>query len=373
MSISIKTNGPTHYKDMTISDINRLRLQNQQIITSAFSDPEQLMNYMGAVQAQEYAMAKWALGMRLTDSTENALEQAFNEGRILRTHLMRPTWHFVSPSNIRWLIELTAPRVHVANAFMYRKCELDESVFKKSNKCFTNALEGGKFLTRDKLRTLLEDIGITGDGMRIAYIFMKAELDGLICSGPRKGNQFTYALMDERVKKTVLLTKEEQLLLLSQLYFTSRGPAQVADFVMWSGLTLKEARTGAGLLAKEFEHIFVEGKEYIFKPQTEAVSANSHDTFLMADYDEFGMSYKDRSALSYDREKMAPGKSDRFLFNRMIVVEGRVAGSWQRTIKGSAVHIETDIFVSLSKSQNLEVARAVSRYCAFIGKTRIHL
>ncbi len=355
---------------MTPAEINRLRLQNQQIAATTFSDPELLLNQMAAMQAQEYAMAKWALGLRLNGADDKSVEQAFNDGKILRTHLLRPTWHFVSRENIRWLLALTAPRVHVANAFMYRKCELDTPIFTKSNDTLTKVLEGGKYLTRDALRTALEKINITGDGMRIAYLIMKAELDGLICSGPRQGNQFTYALMNERVPAIRSYNKEEQLFLLSNLYFTSRGPAQVQDFAMWSGLTLKEARMGADLLSPDFDHVVSDGKEYIYKPISTTFPVNACETFLMPDYDEFGMSYKDRSALLLEKDKLAAGKSINLKFNRMIVVDGKIAGSWQRTIKSNSVHLEMDIFMSLTHKQQSEIASSVKRYCAFIGKQR---
>ena len=114
-------------------DIARLRLHNQRLSTTTFKNPGDVVRWFGAVQSQDYAGAKWALGQRIQNATDASIDQLFNEGKILRTHVMRPTWHFVTPANIRWMLELTAPRVHAANTFMYRKLELDKAVFRRSN------------------------------------------------------------------------------------------------------------------------------------------------------------------------------------------------------------------------------------------------
>ena len=176
------------------------------------------------------------------------IERAFTNGSILRTHLLRPTWHFVLPSDIRWLLALTGPRVNKLNDFMYRREGLDEAILQKSQDVIANALQGGHQFTRDELGMLLENAGIQmKKGQYLAYILMSAELNGVICSGARRGKQFTYALMDDRVPKTSLLGQDEALSELSRRYFISRGPASIADFAKWSGLTKAEARRGLGI------------------------------------------------------------------------------------------------------------------------------
>src|SRR5262249_52761007 len=151
---------------------------------------------------QDYAGAKWALGMRLRRATDNDIEHAYADGSILRTHLLRPTWHFVTPHDIRWMLALTAPRVHAVNAYMYRKLDLDGAIFKRSNAALAKALRGGHTRTRDELRRVLQRAGIAVDAeLRMSYLMMRAELDGIVCSGPRRGKQFTYTLLDERAPK----------------------------------------------------------------------------------------------------------------------------------------------------------------------------
>ena len=355
---------------MTTQEIIHSRLINQKIARSTFNAPAEIVKYLVAMQAQEYAMAKWAIGLRVPGITEADVEKAFNEGAILRTHIMRPTWHFVAPEDIRWMIALTAPRVNAINAFMYRKCEIDEKTFNRCNDILIKTLEGGKYMTRNALKSELDKEIVTGDGVRLSCLMMKAELDGLICSGPREGKQFTYALIDERAPAVKELTKEESLAKLALGYFTSRGPAQLQDFVMWSGLTVKDAKIGISALPNEFVHEQLDGKTYIHLPVSE-VPAKMQATFLMPDYDEYGMSYKDRSALFSLPPKVLENPKLNIPYNRMIVADGQIVGSWKRTIKNKEVDVETDYFKPLNKKQQAAVQRAVKKYSTFVGKALI--
>src|SRR5215204_6450301 len=216
-------------------DIPAYRLHNQRLSTPNFKTPQAVVQWLGAVQAQDYAGAKWALAQRMTDATDAALDQAFADGSILRTHLLRPTWHFVTPQDIRWMLTLTAPRVHAVSAYMYRQSGLVKAVFKKSNAILEKALQGGKQLTRTELATALDKAGISADGFRLTYLMMYGELEGLICSGARRGKQFTYALLEERVPSVKTINRVEALAELISRYFATRGPATLADFTMWSG------------------------------------------------------------------------------------------------------------------------------------------
>src|ERR1043166_2366912 len=180
-------------------DIIRERLQNQCLSETEFEEPAQVVEWFGAIQAQDYAGAKWALSQRLKNRmTDAAIDQVFNEGRILRTHVMRPTWHFVTPTDIRWMLELTAPRVRILLAHMDRQLGQDQTDFKKSNSVLSKALRGGKQLTRSELAPILQRAGLATEELRLGHMLIHAELDGVICSGARKGKQFTYALLEER-------------------------------------------------------------------------------------------------------------------------------------------------------------------------------
>ncbi|WP_423148993.1 winged helix DNA-binding domain-containing protein [Rubrolithibacter danxiaensis] len=350
---------------MTASDIIRLRLINQQIGGTLFQKPAEVVTWLGAMQAQEYAMAKWAISLRSPKLKDAVIEQAFNEGEILRTHLLRPTWHFVSPQDIRWLLALTAPRVNAANAHMYRKLELDTELFNRTNTILVKALEGGNQLTREKIRILFEEQKISASGTRLACILMRAELEGIICSGARQGKQFTYALLEERVAPAPSLHREEALAELSTRYFTSRGPATAEDFAWWSGLTAKDAKAGVEMLDSNFLNLKIENKSYYYKPPLEVFKPQS--TFLMPDYDEYVIGYKDRSSVFEENSERGRGA---MIFNHTLIVEGKSAGTWKKTSKGKAVEVEIFPFAPLNKTGIGAVNKAIKQFYEFCGNNQ---
>lgn len=353
---------------MNIPEIIRLRLFNQQIAETKFREPAEIVSWLVAMQAQEYAMAKWAIGLRLPGATDEIIEKAFTDGLILRTHLMRPTWHFVTPKDIRWLLKLTAPRVEAINAFTYRQQELDNKIFKRSNDIIVKTLEGEKHLTRRELQAVLKQKKIIADGVRLSCLMMKAELDGIICSGRRGGNQFTYALMDERVPPAKSLNKKEALAELATRYFTSRGPATTKDFSTWSGLSVTEAKEGVGMLTSKFIKEKINEQEYIFIPTSWDMNNKIQTSFLMPDYDEYGMGYKDRSAIFNTKLDLSLFKNDNPIFNRMIIIDGKIEGTWKRVIKNNTVAIETVPFSPLSKAKQQALTKSIKKYCLFVGK-----
>ena len=349
---------------MNHTEIRNHRLFNQRIIDSDFKNSLEVVSCMGAMQAQEYAMAKWAIGLRAKGLADSDIEKAFNNGEILRTHLLRPTWHFVAPADIRWILELTAPRVQQVNSFMYRKMNLDNIFLNKTNDILAKSLEGEKYLTRTELQKILKQKEILADGVALSCIMMYAELERVICSGPRKGKQFTYALLDERVPPVKVLTREEALHELSKRYFSSRSPATLKDFVTWSGLTMKDAREGVNSLSNDFIRRIIENQEFIFLNQ-EKIFKKNQPTFLMPDYDEYGMGYKDRSAIIPVETKSQLSKAVNSGNYHMLIVDGVISGTWKRMIKGENVIVETFPFFELNKTQKRAMAKAEERFVKF--------
>lgn len=348
-------------------DIVQRRLHNQRIAGEKFETAADAVKWLGAVQSQDYAGAKWAVGQRMLRATDADVDRAFNAGDILRTHVMRPTWHFVHPADVRWLLALTAPRVHLLNGTMYRKLELDDALLKRSAKVLTKALQGGKHLERTQLGEVLAKAGIVADGIRLGYIVHWAELEALVCSGPRRGKQFTYALLEERVPPAKPLKRDEALAELVKRYFTSHGPATAHDFSWWSGLTLADARAGVASLGSQLTHEVIDGQTYWFAPS--AVSASftkgkSPQVYLLPNYDEY-ISYKDRSAVfesQYaDRLDIQAGGLPHFL-----VIDGQIVGAWRRTFsKGSAV-IESRPFVPLTAAEDKAFIAAAQGFGEFL-------
>lgn len=356
---------------MTNSDLLRRRLANQSLANPIFKTPTGVVAALGAVQAQDYAGAKWALAQRMsphTGVTDADIDRAFAEGTILRTHLMRPTWHFVTPADIRWLLDLTAPRVNAVNAFMNRKLELDDSLFKRSSVVLTKALQGGKQLTRAELGAALEQKGIsTQDGVRLGYVVIRAELDGLVCSGARRGKQFTYALLEERVPPAKKLRRDEALLELTRRFFSTRGPATLQDFIWWSGLTMKEAKQGMNELTAEFEQIVIEGQTYWLPRTGSTVRPRTLSAHLLPNYDEYFIGYKNRDAFSI-KEKAFKLEINSTVFNAHIVeLNGQLIGGWKRELRRDAVVVKLNLLKNLTQTETSALSAAAEQYGKFLG------
>lgn len=348
---------------MTHLNIAAQRLRNQQLIATTFTQPHEVVQWLGAMQAQDYAGAKWAVAQRAQGLTDAALDQALAEGTILRAHVLRPTWHFVTPADIRWMLQLTGPRVKAFNAYYYRKFELDDAVFRKSNAALAKALRGGKQLTRPELATALAQAGIATDNLRVAHLMMQAELDAVVCSGARRGKQFTYALLDERAPATKAFHREEALAELTRRYLHSRGPATAADFAWWSGLSLTDARRGFASVQSYFNQATLDGQTYWFPDSPPPPTAPTAQ--WLPTYDEYLIGYKDRRAAIHPAhaEKIIGGE----VFTSTLMLNGQAAGVWKRTLQKSEVVIEMQLFAPLQKAERRVVVLAAERYSAFLG------
>ena len=352
---------------MTNLDIAYQRLQNQLINRHIYIQPEDVVQWLGAVQSQDYSAAKWALGLRLKNSIDDTIEQAFTDGTILRTHVMRPTWHFVTPADIRWLLALTAPRVLATVAYYDRVLELDRATFMKSNAVLAKALQGGRQLTRAELASELQRTGFaTDNGQRVGHIIMHAELDGIICSGARRGKQFTYALLDERVPQTNILDRDASLAELARRYFTSHGPATQQDFVWWSGLTTTDAKAALTMIAPQLMREVIDGQTYWFSSSVPSTLDPTPTLHLLPNYDEYTVAYTDRSAV-IDESDIAKFDARGNVLNNTIVLNGRVVGTWKRILKKDAVAITPALFTSLNEDETRALHVATNHYGAFLG------
>lgn len=350
---------------MTNLDIIHQRLNNQHLVGPLLEKPEEVVAWLGAVQAQDYAGAKWAVGQRVQGADDAAVERAFNEGAILRTHVMRPTWHFVAPADIRWLLALTAPRVHAVNAYMYRQLELDDELFGRSNRAIAEALGGGHYLTRVELGAVLGQAGIAAAGMRLGYIVHRTELDAIVCSGPRRGKQLTYALLDERAPQAKTLARDEALAELTKRYFTSHGPAMAQDFAWWSGLTMADIRAGLEMVKEALIQETIGDQTYWLAPDRPFTVAPSPTAYLLPNYDEYLISYRD-SRPAFDPKYAPLFRSDNAVFSHFIVVDGCVVGTWKRTFQKKTVVIRLRSFEPLSEAHTQAIRAAAERYGSFL-------
>jgi hypothetical protein len=353
---------------MKTPEITSLRLHNKRLSTTTFKTADEVVDWLGAVQAQDYAGAKWALAQRAAGMTDADVDQAFADGSILRTHLLRPTWHFVTPKDIRWLLMLTAPRVHAANAYYYRKTGLDTAAVKRCNSVIARTLQGGKHLTRMEIASALEKAGISTDGeLRATYIMMRAELDGVICSGPRRGKQFTYALLEERVPQVKEMSREDALAELVRRYFVTRGPATLQDFVWWSGLTMADAKNGIDMIKSQFASESINGQQYWFGNSRQPAKPKSPIAYLLPNYDEYFIGLKDRSAIGEVAKQAGIKGDDPALIAHIIILDGQVVGGWRRTLKKDAILVEASLITKLSSAEKQAVIQAAERYGKFLG------
>lgn len=352
---------------MASLDIAQQRLLNQRLAAAPFETPGDVVQWLVAVQAQDYFGAKWALGLRLRDAHDADIDRDFNAGSILRTHMLRPTWHFVTPADIRWLLALTAPRIHAANAAMYRRLELDSATLKRSHKALIRALRDGNYLTRDELRAALQAAGVAADnGQRLAYVMMSAELDALICSGPRRGKQFTYALLDERVPSGKTLKRDEALAELAQRYFAGHGPATVRDLAKWSGLSSVDAKRGLNAIKDQLQRETLNDEEHWLVSSGASARQTSPVAYLLSVFDEYLIGYHDRSPIA-EPEIVARLFTMGNALTYVMMIDGQIVGGWRRTLTKETVTVEINPFRRLTKAEQRAVAMAAQRYGEFLG------
>jgi hypothetical protein len=351
-------------------DITQARLKNQHLLGSASTNAVEAVRHLGAVQSQDFAAAKWSLGQRVANATDDTIEETFNKGEILRTHVLRPTWHFILPEDIRWMLHLTAPQVKKAMATYDRKLELDDRLYTKTTAIIREALEKADFITRQEIKVLLDDARITTDVQRLAHIVMRAELDGVICSGPRRGKQFTYALLDARAPKTHLLNREEACITLAKRYFLSHGPAQLKDFAWWSGLPLKEATQAVSKLTSELQTYIVEGRTFYGGELTDDPTIE-HSAQLLSIFDEYTIAYNDRADLSSgnDIERMIQMGN---ALTAVVILDGKVVGTWKRKLQKSSVIVDISLFREITGQGKTIIRAAADKYGDFL-KLRLEI
>ncbi len=351
-----------------MTDIAARRLHAQRLTGEPFTTAVDAARWLGAVQSQDFAGARWALGQRTREGTGAEFDRLFDAGAILRTHVLRPTWHFVLPEDIRWLLELTGPRIRRGIAGRHRQLEITEDVIARAGAAFSASLAGGRHLTRSQLGEVVRAAGIAPDGQRLPHLLIAAELDGLLVSGPRHGTQFTYALLEERAPEAPVLDRTEALAELTRRYFRSHGPAQVQDFVWWSGLTLTDAQAGIGLAGAALRHERVDGDDYWsdaeVAPTTGRPALVAH---LIPNYDEYTVGYRDRAAVVHADRPFDPSLfSFGNVLSNIVTVDGRVRGAWRRPVARGGVRVEIRLLDRLEPAEEAAVEDAGRRLGRFL-------
>lgn len=351
---------------LTAADVTRTRLYLQHLTGPSLGDPVEVIRQQGAVQAQDYPGAKWAIAQRLTSTTDALLDALFDAGAFLRTHVLRPTWHVVAPEDIRWMLALTGPRVLQKNRTMATRLGLDGKVLARAMTCLQRLMEGGRAADRAQVRAALARVRIdAAESQRFAYIMMHAELHALVCSGPRRGKQHTHALLDERAALTPASTRDDAVRELVRRYFLSHGPATLQDFTVWSGLTMVDGRAGLEANGALFTSASLDARTWWFPagnvPTVRGVSAR-----LVPNYDEYFIGFKHREPLLQRVRAQDATPAWRELLAHLIVLDGQIVGGWRRTTPGADGTLTITPIVPLTTTERRALEREAVRMSRFL-------
>ncbi|HSD37092.1 MAG TPA: winged helix DNA-binding domain-containing protein [Rhodocyclaceae bacterium] len=351
---------------MHLTEHRQHRRFNHGFAHLASGSPADVLAWFGAMQAQDYASARWALGVRCTALSEAAVMQAIEEGRIVRTWALRNTLQLISARDVHWLIGLIGPVMLARNAARYRKYGLDAAGFEKVDAHIRIVLHGGQKLTREELFAALEQGAIDTTGMRGACILYRAALSGCICPASLRGKQQTYALLDEWVPVKNLLDRDAALGELALRYFRSHGPASLRDFAWWSGLSLIDARRGLSLARLSLREVHI-GEEACWLSQSllpdDAGSPSAH---LLPAFDEYFLGYANRT-LTLESRHFPRVMTNNGIFRPTMLVDGEIVGIWARTLKKGAVSVASQPFRKLANDEMEALNLAARRHADFLG------
>ena len=342
-------------------DIARQRLHTQHITGPGLATPADVVKWFGAVQAQDYPGALWALGLRTKGAVESDIQQAIADRTIVRTWPLRGTLHFVAPADIRWMLTFFAPRTIARAAPRFKQLELDDRVLARGANLIVKALEGGRQMSRPRIYALFEGAGIATAGNRGIHILWRCAHDGLICFGAHDGRQPTFALLEEWVPRARAFDRDEALAELARRYFTSHGPATLTDFAWWSGLPAADARSALEMARLHLRRAAVDGVTYWLAATASGGNARSPRVVLLPPYDEYTVAYRDRRAALDPKHAVATRNG---IFNPVIVGDGRIAGTWTPKNRTDGVTVATRLLPGIDAPARALDA-AVARYRAF--------
>jgi Winged helix DNA-binding domain len=352
---------------MTPRDIAHCRLTNQQIAPAQYKTPSEIVAVLGAVQGQDYLGGLWAIGLRAADSTEADIEKAIANRTIIRTWPMRGTLHFVAPADVRWMLELLTPPVIAASERRQQQLEIDDKTLARCRDRCIKALQGGRQLTRDAMYSLLEGARISTGSQRGYHILWRLAQEGIICFAAREGKQPTFALLEEWAGPAKRLKHKEALAELTKRYFIGHGPATLQDFAWWSGLKISETKTGLEMVESSLRKETDGTGIYWTSPESTARPADIPIAFLLPGFDEYMLGYRDRSAVldPQHARKLIPDNNGRFLGT--MIMNGRVVGTWKRTLIKKRIQMTMEPFSSLNKAAKQAFSLAAERYGKFVG------
>jgi hypothetical protein len=335
-------------------DLPGTRLRRQRLVGEGFASATEAVSAQLAVQAQDYLGALWGVGQRVTGANDSTIEHALVERSIVRGWPLRGTLHFVAADDLRWLLDLLAPRLlQRSQRRLKDDFDLDERV-----------LGGGRALTREALYAAFDDARIGTGGSRGLHLVWWLAHAGVLCFGTRVGKQHTFVRLDDWLPPTRRLSRDAALAELARRYFTSRGPATLQDFAWWSGLAAADVGAAHEATRDEFERVDIDGRTYWHVPLESAPAVKAARVHLLPAYDEYTVAYQDRSAFLDATYARRAGNG---IFRPALLVDGHIAGSWNRTLAKAAVEVGPDWFEPPSATATKAFDAAAARYATFLG------
>ena len=342
------------------------RLLSQKVIGQRFESPPQVVSWLGGVQAQDYQWAKWSIGLRTAECTDEGVERAIENRQIVRTWMFRGTLHFVAAEDLSWLTALLAPGTIRRNARRYRQLELDDEAFTRSQNVIPEAIEADGPLTRAELKVHLEKEGISAQGQQLPYLLQRAALDGLICQGPQHASEPTYVLVSDWVGEQPTLEPAEALQTLAKRYLRSHGPATQRDFAWWAGLTAAEARS-ALQSASGAVPVEADGVQYwaMGDPSPTDVPECGH---LLPRFDEWLFGYRERSLVvaAADAKRVSASGG---MPKPTVMVNGEIAGTWSYRLRKDEMTVSIRPFRNLESRERELIDRAARELSRFSSVT----
>ncbi len=341
------------------------RLRTQHLVGPGLATPLDVVRWLGAVQAQDPVGAAWGIAQRTRSGALAEVAAAYASGAIVRTHVLRPTWHFVAVEDLRWMLALSAPRIQAQNASFYRQGELDARTLRRGDAVIVRALEAGP-RTRPELAAALGAARLGSSGLRLAAQLMHAELGALIASGPMRGKLHTYARVDAIAPRGPTLARDEALATIAIRYATGHGPIQLDDLAWWAGLTRADARAALALAGSALVHERIGDRSYYAAPSAPTPTRRRGPTaHLLPNYDEYVVAYKDRSA-HHDAARLAGQRAPGVLEGHLIIVDGLLVGGWGQRIARGDVAVTSRLLIEPTAAEARALAAAITRYRAAI-------
>ena len=335
---------------MNSIELLNIRLYNHLLLSHEIEDPQGIVYWMGAMQSQALEMAKWAIGARLEDKNIEDINEVLNTGKVIRTHILRPTWHFVSAEDIHWMFDLSSPRLKPIYRSYAKASGANESLIHRTVPVIEKLLMGGKHLTRQEIGTLLSEQDLQLDDRTLHLSISYAETEGILVNGRQKGNKQTFTLLEEWVPRRETIDKEEALERLTRKFFTSHGPAAIHDFIWWSGLTITQCRQAIEMIKSDFICETINGRDFWMKNDIQIPPTDEDYALLLPPFDEFVVSYQNRSEIIEDHH-YAKVMTKNGLFSPTIILNGEIIGSWKKVAQKGSPRIELSFFEKTTKKK----------------------